>query len=166
MKEKIRKNDRSSSCSQCVEKSFLIAEVAKDMGWSKLWDTFGEKYTTGLQKLSQVISHHGRGQYPWPLCENSEFRTTVLNRTCFVLVSCSRWRYRHSFVEFHRKPHTIDVLPYACDTNIINTVRRFMHLSIVCPTPPLPGKGGADQQIKCPNPGANFHSKSLPLPLG
>ena len=78
MKEKI---DRQKQFSQCVEKSHLIAEVAKDISWSKLWDTclsFGEKYTTGLQKLSRVMSHHGRGQYPCPLYENSEFRTTVI----------------------------------------------------------------------------------------
>ena len=51
MKEKIRKNDKQIQFSQCVEKSPLIAEVVKDIGWSKLWDTclsFGEKYTTGL----------------------------------------------------------------------------------------------------------------------
>ena len=81
VKEKIRKNDRQKLFSQCVEKSPLIAEVAKDIGWSKLWDTclsFRENYTTGLQKLSRVMSYHGRGRYPCPLCENSEFGTTVM----------------------------------------------------------------------------------------
>ena len=57
MREKIKKNDKKIQFS-CVQKSPLIAEVAKDIGWSKLWDTclsFGEKYTAGLQKLSQVM---------------------------------------------------------------------------------------------------------------
>ena len=55
IKEKTRKNDRQMQFSQCVKKSPLIAKVAKNIGWSKLWDTglsCGEKYTTGLQKLS------------------------------------------------------------------------------------------------------------------
>ena len=39
MKEKIRKNDKQIQSIQCVEKSPLIAEVAKDIGWSKLWYT-------------------------------------------------------------------------------------------------------------------------------
>ena len=55
MKEKIRKNDRQKQFSQCVEKSLLITEVAKDIGWSKLCDTclsFWAEYITGLQKLS------------------------------------------------------------------------------------------------------------------
>ena len=80
MKGKIRKKDKQIQFSQYV-KSPLIDEVAKDIGWSKLWDTclsFGEKYTAGLQKLSRVLSHHERGRYPCPLCENFEFGTTVL----------------------------------------------------------------------------------------
>ena len=80
MEGRIRKNDKQIQFSQCV-KSPLIDEVAKYIGWSELWDTclgFGEKYTAGLQKLSRVLSHHGRGQYPCPLCENFEFGTTVL----------------------------------------------------------------------------------------
>ena len=70
MREKIKKNDKQLQFSQCVQKSPLIAEVAKDISWSKLWDTclsFGEKYTAELQKLSRVTSHHGRGWYPCPL---------------------------------------------------------------------------------------------------
>ena len=47
----------------------------KGVGWGKLGDTclsFGEKYTSGLKNLGRVVSHHGGGRYPCPLCENSE----------------------------------------------------------------------------------------------
>ena len=63
---------------QCDEKSPLIAEVAREFGWRNLWDiclSFGEKHSTGLQKLCRIMSHHGRGQYPCPLCENSQLQT-------------------------------------------------------------------------------------------
>ena len=53
----------------------------KGVGWGKLGDTclsFGEKYTSGLKNLGRVVSHHGGGRYPCPLCENSEFDTTVM----------------------------------------------------------------------------------------
>ena len=41
-----------------------IAEVAERIGWSRLWDTvldFGGKAVRGLQNLSRVMSHHGKG---------------------------------------------------------------------------------------------------------
>ena len=39
MKEQVMKNDRQKLFSQCVEKSPLIAQVAKDIGWVELWNT-------------------------------------------------------------------------------------------------------------------------------
>ena len=36
---------------------------------------FGEKHTIGLQKLCRIMSHHGRGRYPCPLCEDSQLVT-------------------------------------------------------------------------------------------
>ena len=65
MKEEIRKKDRQQSFSRCDEKSPLIAQVAGEVGWDRLWDAclrLGEKYTTGLKKLSRLMSHHGRGK--------------------------------------------------------------------------------------------------------
>ena len=79
MKEEIRKKDRQQSFSRCDEKSPLIAQVARKVGWGRLWDaclSLGEKYTTGLKKLSRLMSHHGRGQHPCPLCENPQPQTT------------------------------------------------------------------------------------------
>ena len=60
----------------------MIALVAREVGWGRLWDAclgFGERHTTGLKKLSRLMSHHGRGQHPCPLCdEPSEPQTSVL----------------------------------------------------------------------------------------
>ena len=42
----------------------MIAEVAKRVGWGRLWDAtldIGGKAVRGLQMLSRVMSHHGRG---------------------------------------------------------------------------------------------------------
>ena len=79
MKEEIRQKDRQQSFSRCDEKSPLIAQVAGEGDWGRLWDgclSLGEKYTTGLKKLSRLMSHHGRGQHPCPLCENPQPQTT------------------------------------------------------------------------------------------
>ena len=48
IKEEIRKKDRQQSFSRCDEKSPLIAQVAGEVGWGRLWDaclSLGEKYT-------------------------------------------------------------------------------------------------------------------------
>ena len=40
------------------------------VGWARLWDAtldFGVPHTWGLQLLSRVLSHHGRGNHPCPL---------------------------------------------------------------------------------------------------
>ena len=40
-------------------------------GW-RLWDealNLGERHTKGLKNLSRVLSHHGRGSKPCPLCD-------------------------------------------------------------------------------------------------
>ena len=55
-----------------MKKSPLIGEVAKDVGWGKLGDTslsFGEKIHIWAEKFEQSCE---------PLCENSEFDTTVM----------------------------------------------------------------------------------------
>jgi len=51
MKEDVRNNDRQRLLGQCEEKSPLIPEVAREVGWRNLWDTCFRKHTTGLQKL-------------------------------------------------------------------------------------------------------------------
>ena len=59
---------------RCKEKAPLIASVGEEKGWAKLWDTtfqLGHRHTKGLQNLTRIMSHHGRGKKPCPLCETS-----------------------------------------------------------------------------------------------
>ena len=47
-------------------------EVGKEVGWSKLWDSvmdLGPRHVRGLQNLTRMLSAHGRGNRPWPLCD-------------------------------------------------------------------------------------------------
>ena len=57
---------------RCLEKASLVADIEGSVGWTKLWDAaldFGVKHTRGLQALSRVIGHHGRGVKPCPVCD-------------------------------------------------------------------------------------------------
>ena len=50
----------------------MIASVGEDGGWLRLWDealNLGERHMKGLKNLSRVLSHHGRGSKPCPLCD-------------------------------------------------------------------------------------------------
>lgn len=54
----IKKKDRQQLLARCEVKS---SHIALEVGWSRVWDacfSLGEKHTTGLQKLSRVMSHH------------------------------------------------------------------------------------------------------------
>ena len=57
---------------KCAEKSQLIVEVEKEVGWSKLWDSvmdLGPRHVRRLQNLSRMFSAHERGNKPCPLCD-------------------------------------------------------------------------------------------------
>ena len=57
---------------RCSVKAPLIAELAKRVGWSRMWDAtldLGGKSIKGLQYPSRVMSRHGRGDHPCPLCD-------------------------------------------------------------------------------------------------
>ena len=72
VRKEIRKIDRERMLEECTEKSQLIVEVGKKVGWSKLWDSvmdLGPKHVRGLQNLSRMFSGHGRGNRPCPLCD-------------------------------------------------------------------------------------------------
>ena len=53
----------------------LIAQVVSAGGsWPKLWDAalhLGSKHLQGLQNLTKLMAHHGRGSKPCPLCDAS-----------------------------------------------------------------------------------------------
>ena len=61
----------------------MIAEVARQVGWAQLWDAtldIGGKAVRGLQMLSRVMSHHGRGSRPCPQCDAAALQSSVLDR--------------------------------------------------------------------------------------
>ena len=67
VRKEIRKIDREKMLEKCAEKSQLIVEVGKEVGWSKLWDSvmdLGPRHVRGLQNLSRMFSAHGRGNRP------------------------------------------------------------------------------------------------------
>ena len=73
IKRNIREMDRHILVQKCSIKSQYIAGVVNRGGsWPKLWDSalhLGSRHTSGLQNLSKLMGHHGRGQRPCPLCD-------------------------------------------------------------------------------------------------
>ena len=59
--------DKKLRIERCVEKAQMIAEVAEQIGWARLWDAardLGWKAGKGLQMLIRAMSHHRRGNHP------------------------------------------------------------------------------------------------------
>ena len=72
MKETIYQQDGQKLGDRCWEKAPVIAEVARRVGWAQLWDATLDiegKAVRGLQMLSRVMSHRGRGSRPCPRCD-------------------------------------------------------------------------------------------------
>ena len=64
IKATIRKVDKEQILAKCCEKAPPIVDVAKSVGWSRLWDltpNLGMKAVIGLQMLSRSMGHHGKG---------------------------------------------------------------------------------------------------------
>lgn len=82
MKKVLRKIDIKKNIEKCSVKAPAIADVIKCGGsWCKLWDStlhMGTRHTTGLQALSRVLAHHGRGSKPCPLCNKNNLDTSVI----------------------------------------------------------------------------------------
>ena len=84
VKKTLYKKDKNARLEKCRDKAPFIAAVAEDIGWSKLWDRstdLGQKAVMGLQMLSRVMGHHGRGNHPCHLCPSMDDRlqTPLLN---------------------------------------------------------------------------------------
>ena len=72
IKATVKRVDWERLIRRCKEKAPLIASVGDEKGWAKLWDKalqLGHRHTRGLQNLTRLLSHHGRGEKPCPLCE-------------------------------------------------------------------------------------------------
>ena len=82
MKEMIYQQDRRIIVDRCGEKAPVIAEVAGRVGWARFWNAAldsGGKTVRGLQMLSRVMSHHGKGGRPCPLCDAAALQCSVLD---------------------------------------------------------------------------------------
>jgi len=63
---------RVRALNRCKQKYPVVAEVVREIGWPKLWDTclsLGEAHTMGLRKLGMALAHHGKGGHPCPCCD-------------------------------------------------------------------------------------------------
>ena len=77
--------DEKLMLATCDSKAPLIADVCKRGGaWPALWDTarhLGSRHTLGLQYLTRLLAHHGRGSTPCPQCDTdvSDGATTLID---------------------------------------------------------------------------------------
>ncbi len=81
VKNAIHKTDWKQLTARCSAKTPVIAEIASQIGWNKLWDAaleLGGKSIKGLQFFSRAMSHHGKGNHPCPMCTSSQLQTSVL----------------------------------------------------------------------------------------
>ena len=73
IKKSIKKIDKDLRLEMCALKAPFIAQVVTDGGsWPKLWDCalhLGSKHLKGLQNLTRLMAHHGRGSKLCPLCD-------------------------------------------------------------------------------------------------
>ena len=77
VKETVRKVDWERLVGRCKDKAYRIA-----IGWGKLWDhamSLGLRHTRGLQNLSRLMSSHGKGERPCPVCGGAEDVGDVLS---------------------------------------------------------------------------------------
>ena len=76
-------DQESGSCTatgQMWSESPLIAQVERQAGWARLRDAaldYGVSHTRGLQLLSRVLSHHGKGNHPCPLCDIAPLEDSI-----------------------------------------------------------------------------------------
>ena len=74
MKELVSVADHSRHQRKCQEKAALIVRVEELVGWRRLWDellVYTSRHLEGLQALSRLMSHHGRGSKPCTLCDST-----------------------------------------------------------------------------------------------
>ena len=67
MKREMLEVDKKKCPNRCLEKTHMVAEVSRRIGWAWLWDAaldLGWKTVKGLQLLSKALSHHRRGSHP------------------------------------------------------------------------------------------------------
>ena len=75
MKSIIQSLDKEVTIEKCTSKAPPIAQVViKGGSWPRLWDYashLDSRHLRGLQNLTRLMAHHGRGTKPCPLCDDS-----------------------------------------------------------------------------------------------
>ena len=75
-----------------------MAVVQERVGWPRLWARaldYGVQHTKGLQALSSLMSSHGRGKQPCPLCDHTCLDSLVLDH--FLKVHDQQWNMEDLF---------------------------------------------------------------------
>ena len=81
LKEEIRRVDHAQLLNRCGLRAPLIVQVERQAGWARLWDAaldYGVSHTRGLQLVSRVLSHHGKGNHPCPLCDIAPLEDSMM----------------------------------------------------------------------------------------
>ena len=121
IKREVLSADKAFLLNKCTAKSPLIAEIPKQGGsWPALWDTvrhLGSRHTVGLQHISRMLAHHGRGSKPCPLC-NDQLSGSSLSDHVIML-------HKEKIQLPHLTPRSL--LSQLVDRNV-TFVYRFRHL--------------------------------------
>ena len=77
-KEGLRKFDREQLLKRFRVKAPVAAMVQERGGWLRLWDSVMNYRIQHIRDLQILMSNHGTGQHPCPLCRTSDLTITVL----------------------------------------------------------------------------------------
>ena len=91
IKNQLLEIDKEIMLATCDTKAPLIADVCKCSGaWPAVWDSarhLGSRHTLGLQSLTRLLAHHGRGSSPCP-------KSPTVNSASFpTVLLCSSYCY-------------------------------------------------------------------------
>ena len=114
----------------------MIVRVEEEVGWRRLQDellSFKLRHMEGLQALSGLMSHHGRGSKPCPFCEEDSLADSVLNHVLArygaemgLVEACDGdWVMEHLHINFLAKFCT---LLSPCITGVLYQVYNFVLL--------------------------------------
>ena len=91
IKNQLLEIDKEIILATCDTKAPLIADICKCSGaWPAVWDSarhLGSRHTLGLQSLTRLLAHHGRGSSPCP-------KSPTVNSASFpTVLLCSSYCY-------------------------------------------------------------------------
>ena len=96
IKNHLLETDKEKMLATCDTKAPLIANVCKCGGaWPAVWDSarhLGSRHTLGLQSLTRLLAHHGKGSSPCPKCDVvlSDSTTTLIDHVLCAHVEITK----------------------------------------------------------------------------